>query len=148
MIFHSHADPIYAVFILVGPEDSPRQHLRLLAEIANRADHIDIEGEWREWDISRIKQEFIQSDYVKELTLRHPKLQDQPVNNLWIHSDCLIAFIERDENMLIPHGSTKVRVNDKLVLIGSATGVNQTVEWLNEPVFEITPKPPPDIKVG
>jgi len=148
MKFNSHADPIYAVFILVGPDDSPRQHLRLLAEIANRADQIDIEGEWREWNISRIKQEFIQSDHVKKLKLRHPRLQDQPVNNLWIHPDCLIALIERDEKMLIPHGSTKVRLNDKLVLIGSASGVNQTVEWLNEPVFEITPKPPRDLQVG
>lgn len=31
-------EPIYAMFILISPMDKPRQHLRFLAELANRAE--------------------------------------------------------------------------------------------------------------
>jgi len=141
-MFGTGADPIYAVFVLLSPEHTPKQHLRLLAEIANRAEGIDFEKEWRSWSTAEIRQHFVHSEAVREVHIDHHYLHGQPVRQLWMHPDCLIAFIERNGMMVIPHGDTRIEVNDWLVLIGSETGVRETAEWLEQPEFEFIPQPP------
>lgn len=42
------SEKIYAMFILVSPKEEPRQHLRFLAELANRMEDIAFAGEWRD----------------------------------------------------------------------------------------------------
>ncbi len=145
---NSEADPIYGMFILVGPYDNQRQHLRLLAEIANRADQIDFEGEWREWNTTRIRHELLEADHVKEITVSHPHLQDQPIDHLWVHNDCLIAFIQRNGKMLIPHGGVTLNQGDHLILIGSEEGLEETADWFEHPQFDLTPRPPEQQKVS
>lgn len=45
--FEGTEELIHAIFMLISPEDKARQHLRFLAELANRAEGIDFGGSWR-----------------------------------------------------------------------------------------------------
>lgn len=136
------SDPIYALFVLVSPPDKAQQHLRLLAEIANRASGIDFTGEWRQWNRKEIHQQFVHSDSIAEITIGEGLLPSHTIDQLWIHPDCLIPFIARGDRLILPHGDTVVRQGDTLTLIGSREGVRQTREWLQDPVFNVDPIPP------
>jgi len=139
-------DPIYALFVLISPKDSARQHLRLLAEIANRADGIDFTGDWRRWSRATIHQHFLHSEAIDEITVGERLLPNHTIDQLWVHPDCLIPFIVREGSLIVPHGDTVVQQGDTITLIGSEDGVRQTVEWLKNPVFDVAPKPPEDFK--
>jgi len=134
----SDSDPIFALFVLISPTDTARQHLRLLAEIANRASDINFSG----GDRTTIQSHFVHSEAMDEIIVGKGLLRDHTVQQLWIHPDCLIPFIIRDGDLIIPHGDTIVREGDTITLIGSKDGVRQTAEWLREPVFSVDPVPP------
>ncbi|MCF7803537.1 MAG: amino acid permease [Candidatus Marinimicrobia bacterium] len=135
-------EPVYALFVLISPTDTARQHLRLLAEIANRADGIDFTGEWRQWSRQSIQEHFLHSETIDEITVGQSLLPNHTIGQLWIHKDCLIPFIVRNGELIIPHGNTIVQKGDTITLIGTQTGVQQTMDWLKDPVFDVNPKPP------
>jgi len=138
----TESDPIYALFVLISPPDTAHQHLRLLAEIANRATGIDFTGGWRTWSREEIQRHFIHSEATDEITVGEGLLPNHTVRQLWIHEDCLIPFIVREEHLILPHGDTVVKQGDTITLIGSAEGVQQTKAWLRNPDFHVEPKAP------
>lgn len=137
-----NGEQIYALFVLISPADTARQHLRLLAEIANRADGIDFTGDWRHWSRSTIQQHFLHSETIDEITIQQSLLPNHTIDQLWVHPDCLIPFIVRGGKLIVPHGDTIVRQGDTITVIGTEDGVKQTVAWLRNPVFDVAPKPP------
>jgi APA family basic amino acid/polyamine antiporter len=117
-------EPIYALFILVGPAGDPGRHLRYLAELANRAEAIDFGGSWRELDTDeRIRGLFLRSGGVLEVDVRDTLLAGRTIGELRMHERCLIAMIIREGRMIVPHGSTPLEVGDRLTLVGEAEAV-------------------------
>jgi APA family basic amino acid/polyamine antiporter len=117
-------EPIYALFILIGPTEDPGRHLRYLAELANRAEAIDFGGSWRELDTDeRIRGLFLRSGGVLEVDVRDTLLAGRTIGELRMHERCLIAMIIREGRMIVPHGSTPLEVGDRLTLVGEAEAV-------------------------
>jgi len=123
-------EPIYALFILVGPRDDPGRHLRFLAELANRAEGIDFAGKWRQIrDADEIKSQFVRTGEVVEIFVQSPALAGKKIREFQIHEDCLIALITRQTEMIVPHGDTHIEVGDKLTLIGEEAAVREVEEY-------------------
>jgi mannitol/fructose-specific phosphotransferase system IIA component (Ntr-type) len=110
--------PIYALFILISPEANPGQHLRLLAEIANRAEGVEFAGEWRYWSRREIQSQFIHSEEIEEVIIGSGQIAGSQIRDLDLPDECIIAFIERTGAMVVPHGDTQVERGDKVILLG------------------------------
>jgi len=118
---------VYALFVLIGPVTDPGQHLRFLAELANRADGIDFTGEWREKeDEIDIKGSFLRSGEVLEVELLNAVLNGMMIRDMELNSDCLIAMIVRKGGMIVPHGQTRLVTGDMVTLVGETHAVRET----------------------
>jgi len=125
--------PVYVLFILISPKDQPQQHLRFLAELANRAEGVDFAGKWRELDDDEaIRNCFIRSGEVAEVTLDGPGFDGISIRDVRMHESCLIALITRNDEMIVPHGHTELRSGDKLTIIGKEDAVEDLVKYLEE----------------
>ena len=124
-------EPVYALFILVSPQGDPRQHLRFLAELANRAEGIDYEGKWRSLkNAEEIRNLFVRSGEVAELTLLDSEFIGKQIREIRLYEKCLIALISREGNMIIPHGSTTLQQGDRLTIIGEEEAVKEMEQYL------------------
>jgi len=117
---------IFALFVLVGPKEDPGQHLRFLAELANRADGIDFAGEWLQLeDDESVRQKFMRSGEVVEVEVTNSELVGKYIRDIQMHEACLIALITRDDRMVVPHGHTRIEAGDKLTLIGDTEAIEE-----------------------
>jgi amino acid transporter/mannitol/fructose-specific phosphotransferase system IIA component (Ntr-type) len=132
--FEGSAEPIYALLVFVGPLEDPGRHLRFLAELANRAEGIDFSGEWRLLpDADSIRARFIRSGEVEEVELANPAIFGRTIRDIRMHERCLIAFISREERMIVPHGDTALEEGDCLALVGEADAVEAMKELFAAP---------------
>lgn len=115
--------PVYALFFLVGSEDNPKRHLRILAQIAERIDNANFITNWlqarTEADLQKI---LLSHEHVIYITL----LPDSPwgffigkrILDLEIPEQVLLAMIERKGEVIIPRGNTFLNAGDSLTIIG------------------------------
>lgn len=112
-------EPVYALFILISPKADPRQHLRFLAELANRAEGMDFAGAWRDLrEDEEIRSRFIRHAEVMELIVTNEALVGQTLRDIQLHEDCIVALVTRGEGMIVPHGDTALWMGDVLTIIG------------------------------
>ncbi|HSD63624.1 MAG TPA: amino acid permease [Ignavibacteriaceae bacterium] len=114
---------VKAIFFLVSPEKNPAQHLRILAQIAERVEDANFR---EEWESARNDQE------LKEALLHDERLFlvridkhtstsffiNRTLKELEIPKGCLIAFIRRGGDTIVPDGNTKFYHRDRLTIIG------------------------------
>ncbi|MFC1500349.1 amino acid permease [Candidatus Zixiibacteriota bacterium] len=117
---------VHALLVLIGPTTDPGQHLRFLAELANRAEGIDFAGDWRNAENDAdIKEFFLRSGEVVEVELINPLLNGLMIRDLELHPDCLIAMIIRGGEMIVPHGQTCLVTGDMITLVGEVLAVGE-----------------------
>ncbi len=116
---------IFALFVLLSPQDAVKQHLRVLAELANRAERIDFTGDWLFFDEHEIRSQFIHSEEIVAIPLLNSSFHGRPIQALDLPEECLIAFITRDNEMVVPHGETRLAHKDLLTIVGTAEGIRQ-----------------------
>lgn len=125
-------EPNYAMFILVSPQDEPRQHLRFLAELANRAEEIDFEGEWRDLEEEEaVHERFIRSEDQLEVVGVDGQV-GRRIRDLHLPHNCLIAMIDRDGELIVPHGDTELQPGDRLTLVGSRGDVQKAAQMFGQ----------------
>lgn len=114
---------VHALFFLVSPEDNPGQHLRILAQIAERVDDDSFPADW---DSARDEQG------LRDALLRHERylfvdlragdgtapMIGRRVRDLKIPEGCLITWLRRGEEVIVPRGNTVLQEGDRLTLIG------------------------------
>jgi amino acid transporter/mannitol/fructose-specific phosphotransferase system IIA component (Ntr-type) len=125
---HSPEQPIHALFFLVSPEEHPRQHLRILAQIAER---VDDDGFMEDWMTARNEQE------LKEILLREERflslrlrrgsptaaLIGKPLSQAEMPPGSLVAIIRRQGKIVVPRGSTVLEDGDRLTIVGTPTDI-------------------------
>jgi amino acid transporter/mannitol/fructose-specific phosphotransferase system IIA component (Ntr-type) len=124
----SHGEQVTALFFLVSPESDPARHLRMLAQIASR---IDEEGFSEDWTHARNEQEMkevlLHDESFLSIVIRdHGKtagLIGRPLREIWMPEGSLVAAIHRGSDSFIPRGSTELRRNDRLTVIGDPAGI-------------------------
>ncbi|MEM7182374.1 MAG: amino acid permease [Spirochaetota bacterium] len=121
---------VYAFFFLAGSEASPKQHLRILAQIAER---IDGEGFLEDWQEAQTEQEFKEILLHEETFLplqlsladKTSALIGKELRELKWPDGTLVALINREEKAIIPRGSTKLKEHDRLTIIGENRGIRE-----------------------
>jgi amino acid transporter/mannitol/fructose-specific phosphotransferase system IIA component (Ntr-type) len=120
----------YAVFFVVSPLRDPARHLRLLAQIAGRAEKEGFLGDWRiAGDEQALKESLLRDDRYLNL----PVLSGTPssafagkaIRDIRLPQGCLIAIIRRHGSTIVPAGGTIVLPGDWLTLIGSAPAIRE-----------------------
>lgn len=129
--------PIHAFFFLVSPESDPGQHLRILAQIADRVDDEDFMPEWLgERNEQQLKELLLRKERFLSITLRRNTpsagLIGKMVKELDLPEGSLIAIILRQGQIIVPRGSTTLLEGDRITVIGNPKGIKELKERLWE----------------
>ena len=138
MVGAKHEDRVHAVFFLVSPSEDPSKHLRMLAQLASRIDREDFMDRWLaakgEVDLREL---FLRDDRYIALRLERgtstESLIDRQIHELGLPSACLVATVRRDGATHVPHGSTRLRQHDRLMIIGEPEAIENLYELFGVP---------------
>jgi len=120
---HSPEDRIQACFFLVSPEEDPKQHLRILAQIAERVDDESFMASWLAARNHQILKEIVLAD-ERFLSLRlvpegpTAELIGKALRELDMPDGTLVAMVRRGGEILVPRGRTVLEAGDRLTLLG------------------------------
>lgn len=122
-------DPVRAVFFLVGPEDDPGRHLRILAQIARRVDQEAFMPEWLEAEgQTQLKEALFRNERLLVLTLEGSGatggLVGLRLRSVELPDGTLIAMVRRRGEMIIPDGDTVFEEGDRLTVLGKAPAID------------------------
>ena len=117
------AQKTHAIFLLVSPEDNPGQHLRMLAELANKIDQEDFVESWVEASNgAHLKQLLLNDGRYMSFRLKSDEgskiFIDKEIKNLELPEDSLVAMVQRKGRVVIPKGNTVLQENDRMIIIG------------------------------
>ena len=121
---------LHAIFFLFSPEDNPAQHLRILAQIAERVDEESFEDEWRAArGEQELKEALLHEDkclslYVLQGT-KTAVLIDCALREVQIPPGCLVAMLRRSGQTAAPRGDTVFLEGDRLTIIGDPKGIRE-----------------------
>lgn len=124
------SDVIWAVFFLVSPEGDPGQHLRILAELAEKVDDDGFLAAWMgAADKPELTEILLRNERSLSVTVRPATntaaLAGRALRELSFPEGCLVAVIQRDGDTIVPRGGTVLRDDDRLTIIGSREGIEQ-----------------------
>lgn len=123
-------EPVYAFFFLVSSDKNPSQHLRILAQIARHIDHNNFIKNWlHSKNEQQLKEILMQEDRYLSLLLKSNTKTESLINfqikNLLLPGESLITMIHRGKEVIIPHGKTILKENDRLTIIGDQIGIQE-----------------------
>lgn len=130
---HDEEEFVPAVFFLVSPEQDPGQHLRILAQIAGR---VDDESFVTAWDAARNDQELKEALLHDERSVAlHIRSNDpssvmvgRTLREIGLPAGCLVTWLRRGDEVIVPHGGTVVEDGDRLTVIGDPGSIKQVRE--------------------
>ncbi|MBI9072089.1 MAG: amino acid permease [Melioribacteraceae bacterium] len=124
---------VKAVFFLVSPKKNPTQHLRILARIASRVEENSF---FKDWDRAKNPHELkiAMLHYERFLYLKISN-RDETINmsenslqQINLPKGSLVAWIRRNNDNIIPDGSTILKENDILTIIGEPDSLDEIVK--------------------
>ncbi|MBO6574387.1 MAG: amino acid permease [Rhodothermales bacterium] len=124
------ADRVHAVFILVSPEENHAQHLRMLAELANRIDEEEFIGHWIDAPNGAHAKELLMRDArFMTILLRSmdatAEMVGREVREVQWPEECLVAVVRRGGRTLVPRGGTKLEEGDRVTIIGEPIALSE-----------------------
>lgn len=124
---------VHALFFLISPKGNPARHLRILAQIAERVDEAYFADAWEHArNEQALKEVLMRDEHFFSLLIRQntstAALIGQPLRDVSIPEDCLVALLQRDGRNIIPRGNTVFQEGDRLTIIGHPYGLHQVNE--------------------
>jgi len=123
--FHEEGkdEVVHALFFLVSPDEDPGQHLRILAQMAERVDDDDFMETWLSAKTEQeLREIMLRDDRFLTLVLDHKTKTGAYINKslsqLKIPEGGLVALIQRGNDIVVPRGNTILREGDRLTVIG------------------------------
>jgi APA family basic amino acid/polyamine antiporter len=121
---------VYGLFFLVSPLHDPGQHLRLLAQIAERVDHPDFRPQWLGAPSeAAIRDLLLAHEHYLNLFIgtnaETQALVGRQLQQLRFPTGTLVATVTRAGNSFIPDGKTEIHKNDDLMIIGEAQAIKR-----------------------
>ena len=149
---HEVEAQLTAIFFLFSPEGDPSRHLRILAQIARRADDENFLRDWQaatdEFELKEIVLPRDLDTFVRflkatnELELRETLLRDEDFLLLTLQPNrataaligralretefpkgCLVAMLRREGRVVVPTGDTALQAGDRLTILGNEEGL-------------------------
>ncbi len=120
---HAPEEKVHALFFMAGPDNEPKRHLRILAQLAEIS---DVEGFIESWLAAESESELKETLLREErfLTLRvqnvpaHEPLLGRELREIRWPEGALVALINRGGRVIIPRGSTAIHPGDRLTILG------------------------------
>lgn len=135
--FHEASDEqiVHALFFLISPDSDPGQHLRILAQIAERVDDEGFMGAWLAAGTEQDLREMLLRDdrFLTFVLDRNDKSRDfigKSVGDLNIPEGALIALIRRADEVMIAMRNTLLHEGDRLTIIGDPETIQAIEAWL------------------
>ena len=130
---HAADQAVYAVIFLLSPEGDAAQHLRVLAQVAQ---HVDDERFMKDWlaadSEQKLKEILLRDDRYLSVRLREGSAASEMVGKalreLDLPEGSLIALIHRAGKMTVPSGSTVLKEDDRLTIVGQPESIQQLKE--------------------
>jgi mannitol/fructose-specific phosphotransferase system IIA component (Ntr-type) len=123
--FHERGElqKVNALFFLVSPDGDPGQHLRILAQIAERVDDEDFMEAWLgATDDQDLREILLRDDRFLTIALQRGTRTEQYIgkslSDFRLQEGALVALVRRGAEVIVPRGSTVVREGDILTIIG------------------------------
>lgn len=121
---------VHALFFLVSPDADPGQHLRILAQIAER---VDDEGFMEKWlqasDDQELREILLRDDRFLSVRLTDGQYSSRYIGKslreLQLPEGALVALIRRGSEVIVPRGSTELAEGDTLTVIGEPETIRQ-----------------------
>lgn len=125
---HDADNPVFAFFFLVSPEKKPSQHLRLLAQIAERATDEDFMTEWLDCENEQEIKEILHRDehfiyLILRNETRNASIIGKAVREVDLPAGCMIEIVHRGDDIQIPREDTVLKEGDRLTIIGGPLGI-------------------------
>lgn len=134
---HSSGEPIHALFFLVSPEEDPKRHLRILAQIAERVDEDEFMEAWLGARNEQVLKEILLQD-ERYLSLRlgpegpGAEWVGRALRELDLPEGVLVALVRRQGRFLVPRGRTILEERDRLTIIGGEAAIRRLRDSLKE----------------
>ena len=129
-------EKIHALIYLITPEDQPLLHMRI---IGHMAELIEAEEFLDRWIAAKSERELKQV-LLSDERLIHVRLQENTPTEEWIDKaimelqlpgECLVTIIERNNDIVIPKGKTRLQSGDVLSILGYPKDIIELREWLD-----------------
>jgi hypothetical protein len=125
---------ISAAFFLVSPDTDTSRHLRLLAHLALRAEEPEFMTAWLiARDPARLRELLLENERSLACDLRRGAAAeawiDRTLAELELPEGCLVATVRRGNRSIVPRGNTRLRENDRVVLIGDVGTIRTLRRW-------------------
>ncbi|NBC15853.1 MAG: PTS transporter subunit EIIA, partial [Bacteroidetes bacterium] len=144
------SEPIYAFLMLVSPEQNPKQHLQVLANIASRID--DAEQFLEEWrgagNEQQLKETLLHHDRFLSLDLNTSEatsqLIGQRVGELDLPEGNVVTLLHRGGDIRVPGSDTVLREGDRITITGDSSGIHRLYQQFRSsmpPQREPEPEP-------
>lgn len=119
---------VHAIFFLVSPEADPRQHLRMLAKLA---DHVQDDAFLEDWLAAEgeheLKEVMLKEERIVALHVERgrdtARLVDRPIGELDLPPEVIPTLIRRGEDVEVPTADTVLREGDCVTLLGTPAGI-------------------------
>jgi len=66
---------------------------------------------------------------LREMVLENPELHGRHVNEINFPSDLRILAIRRDDEVIVPHGATRLAIGDHITVLGDLDMLEKAEEW-------------------
>jgi mannitol/fructose-specific phosphotransferase system IIA component (Ntr-type) len=123
--FHDADDEqvVHALFFLISPDEDPGQHLRILAQIAERVDDEDFMESWLAATSDQDLREMMLRDdrfltFVLDRNEKSRAYIGKSIGQLDIPEGALVALVRRGEDVIVARGNTVLHEGDFLTIIG------------------------------
>ncbi|MEP1307451.1 MAG: amino acid permease [Balneola sp.] len=116
----SEIGKLRAIIFLISSSKKPRQHLRILAHLAEIFDDNRFIKRWNNAKSEEQLREILLRDdrFIKLIIKADNPMAGKQIKEIDLPGECLIAIINRDGKTKIPHGNTTIKVDDELAFIG------------------------------
>lgn len=127
----------HALIFLVTPANRPLLHMRIIGHLAELIEAEEFLDRWKKAESENELKEVLLSDE----RFVHVRLQEYSASEAWIGKalmnielpgECLVAIIERNGEIIIPKGKTKLKSGDVLSILGYPQDIQGLKEWLQK----------------
>lgn len=129
---------VFAMFVVVSPEDKAAQHLRILAELAAHVENTSFVDAFRRIESPRkLKEVLLRNTHFLELFIGEEKetqtLIGKKIRTIDIPTGAFVATVHRGENIFEPVGETELKKNDRLTFIGESAAIERLYKLYIDP---------------
>jgi len=123
-------EEVTATFFLVSPERDPGQHLRILAQIAGRVDDDSFIPSWESAkSTEELKETLLQDERSLSVLVQREQKTGEMIGHalreMEFPEGCLVTWLRRGDDIIVPRGSTVVEEGDRLTVIGDPQAIRE-----------------------